>query len=49
MPPWADTDKGTTVELKKEQMIRIVSKWITLDFTELKSGIRDNLAERFHK
>ena len=39
--------KGTTVELKKEQMIRIVLKnGITLDFTELKSGIRDNLAER---
>lgn len=40
-------EKGTTVELKKEQMIRIVLKnGLTLDFTELKSGIRDNLAER---
>ncbi|MFZ3123136.1 MAG: hypothetical protein WA104_07265 [Thermodesulfovibrionales bacterium] len=40
-------EKGTTVELKKEQMIRIVLKnGLTLDFTELKSGIRDNLAGR---
>ena len=35
------------VELKKEQMIRIVlENGFTLDFTELKSGIRNNLAER---
>ncbi|MBI1811452.1 MAG: CCA tRNA nucleotidyltransferase [Nitrospirae bacterium] len=39
--------KGTTVELKKEQMIRIVLKnGITLDFTELKDSIRDNLSGR---
>lgn len=39
--------KGTTVELKKEQMIRIVLKnGITLDFTGLKDGIKDNLGER---
>ena len=40
-------EKGTTVELKKEQMIRIVLKnGITLDFTELKDSIRDNLSGR---
>lgn len=40
-------EKGTTVELKKEQMIRIVLKnGITLDFTELKGGIKDNLSGR---
>ncbi len=40
-------DGASIVELKKEQMIRIVLKnGITLDFTELKSGIRDNLSER---
>ena len=38
---------ATIVELKKEQMIRIVlQNGLTLDFTELKSGIRDNLAGR---
>lgn len=40
-------NNSTIVELKKEQMIRIVlQNGLTLDFTELKSGIRDNLAER---
>ncbi|MBU4319720.1 MAG: hypothetical protein KJ739_01345, partial [Nitrospinae bacterium] len=40
-------EKGTIVELKKEQMIRIVlKKGITLDFTELKDSIRDNLSGR---
>ncbi|MCX5717337.1 MAG: hypothetical protein NTW44_03315 [Nitrospirae bacterium] len=40
-------NNSTIVELKKEQMIRIVlQNRLTLDFTELKSGIRDNLAER---
>lgn len=40
-------NNSTIVELKKEQMIRIVLKnGLTLDFTELKSGIRDNLAGR---
>lgn len=40
-------EKGTTVELKKEQMIRIILKnGITLDFTELKDSIRDNLSGR---
>jgi len=40
--------EGTTiVELKKEQMIRVVFKnRVTLDFTELKGDIKDNLGER---
>ncbi len=40
-------DGASIVELKKEQMIRIVlKKGITLDFTELKGSIRDNLSGR---
>ena len=40
-------NNSTIVELKKEQMIRIVLKnGITLDFTELKDSIRDNLSGR---
>lgn len=40
-------DGASIVELKKEQMIRIVlKKGITLDFTELKDSIRDNLSGR---
>ncbi len=38
---------GTIVELKKEQMIRIVLKdGATLDFTRLAGDIKDNLGER---
>jgi len=38
---------ATIVELKKEQMVRIVLKnKMTLDFTELKGDIKDNLGER---
>jgi len=38
---------ATIVELKKEQMIRIVLKnGMTLDFTQLKGKIEDNLRER---
>jgi len=38
---------GTLIELKKEQMIRIaLKKGLTLDFTELKGDITDNLGER---
>ena len=38
---------ATIVELKKEQMIRIVLKnGMTLDFTELKGKLEDNLRER---
>lgn len=40
-------DGATIVELKKEQMIRIVLKdGMTLDFTELKGKLEDNLRER---
>lgn len=40
-------DNATIVELKKEQMIRIVLKdGMTLDFTELKGKLEDNLKER---
>ncbi|MDP2276651.1 MAG: hypothetical protein Q8K51_00345, partial [Nitrospirota bacterium] len=40
-------EKGTIVELKKEQMVRIVLKnGATLDFTEMKGDIKDNLGER---
>lgn len=40
-------DNATIVELKKEQMIRIVLKnRMTLDFTELKGKLEDNLRER---
>lgn len=40
-------DNATIVELKKEQMIRIVLKnGMTLDFTELKGDVEDNLKER---
>ena len=40
-------DNATIVELKKEQMIRIVLKdGMTLDFTELKGQLEDNLRER---
>ncbi|MBA3070783.1 MAG: CCA tRNA nucleotidyltransferase [Nitrospirae bacterium] len=40
-------DGASIVELKKEQMIRIVlKKGVTLDFTELKDSIRDNLSGR---
>ena len=38
---------ATIVELKKELMIRIVLKnGLTLDFTELKGDVKDNLGER---
>lgn len=40
-------DNATIVELKKEQMIRIVLKnGMTLDFTELRGKLEDNLRER---
>ncbi|MBI5205448.1 MAG: CCA tRNA nucleotidyltransferase, partial [Nitrospirae bacterium] len=40
-------DNATIVELKKEQMIRIVLKnGMTLDFTELRGRLEDNLRER---
>ncbi len=40
-------DGASIVELKKEQMVRIVLKnGATLDFTELKGDIKDNLGER---
>ncbi|MFA4829138.1 MAG: hypothetical protein WC855_06760 [Thermodesulfovibrionales bacterium] len=40
-------DNATIVELKKEQMIRVVLKnGMTLDFTELKGKLEDNLKER---
>lgn len=40
-------DNATIVELKKEQIIRIVLKdGMTLDFTELKGKLDDNLRER---
>ncbi len=40
-------DGATIVELKKEQMIRIVLKnGMTIDFTELKDSLEDNLRER---
>ena len=40
-------DNATIVELKKEQMIRIVLRdGMTLDFTELRGKLEDNLRER---
>lgn len=40
-------DGATIVELKKEQMVRIVLKnGMTLDFAELKGRLKDNLRER---
>ncbi|MCE5194717.1 MAG: hypothetical protein LLF28_04560 [Nitrospiraceae bacterium] len=42
-----DHEKASLVELKKEQLFRIIFKdGSTLDFTELKSMLEDNLAER---